>query len=159
MEREEVPERVLRQMDGEQIAIWWRAVEVQGKRALDVQSVTNLDARIEFYLFAIALRQLLRAVNFCRPHEPAAIEAAIATFDSAVPHCVNLRDVIEHFDDYELGIGKLQRQRVLLKVPSDWFEHDGTSTIFHLPPLHLDVAEALAAAEHLADAAMDAVIP
>lgn len=68
------------------------------------------DADIQ--LFAVALRNLIRAVEFASkvgdPREAKAITAGLDRFKERVLHAVDIRDILEHFDEYERGTGKLQ---------------------------------------------------
>src|SRR5437870_230926 len=60
-------------------------------------------------LFAFALRQLYRTAELAaRVTKDPSVTEAIAAFDAAIPNAINLRDVLDHSDDYLLGIGKLQ---------------------------------------------------
>lgn len=64
-----------------------------------------------------ALRHALRGVEMTRRHLK--VDAAkellgetLAEFDRAVPGGKQARDVIEHFDEYAMGVGNLQQPRV-----------------------------------------------
>lgn len=65
----------------------------------------------------MALRHVLRGVEMPRRHlktdaARTLLDGALADFGSAVPGGKNARDVIEHFDEYAMGIGNLQQPAV-----------------------------------------------
>ncbi len=64
-------------------------------------------------LFAESLRAAIRAGALCallaEPNEASAIEAALNRLFESVPSSVDVRDVLEHFDDYLVGAGDLQK--------------------------------------------------
>jgi hypothetical protein len=106
-------------------------------------------------LFALALRDLVRTAEYAKRFEPERVGAALDHFNGAVPHARAMRNVLEHFDDYESGTGKLQRKRKrgeagLLR----WYENDAErySLVFVVAgtQLRLDVGAAQEAAEQLA---------
>jgi hypothetical protein len=63
----------------------------------------------------LSLRQLLRAAEMARSssfrsHRARRIlDDAVDQFEADLPDLVNARDIIEHFDEYAVGQGKLQR--------------------------------------------------
>lgn len=105
-------------------------------------------------LFAEALRGLMRAAETALlvvdTHDQQALEDALETFRSAVPDVISIRDALEHFDDYILGVGK--RSRVL-----DDFSHRysrGEGLEVHVGDLALNIDSAAEAATDLASAVL-----
>lgn len=101
------------------------------KVALDLHRMLNEDdcdrALIDAPYTVMALRQVLRGVEMTRKHvktEAARelLREALTAFDRAVPGGKRARDVIEHFDEYAMGIGNLQQPQVPRtkdRVPDD----------------------------------------
>jgi hypothetical protein len=63
----------------------------------------------------VSLRNVHRAAEMARAHliDHAAKEMitdALAAFDSQLPGLVHARDVVEHFDEYRVGRGRLQQK-------------------------------------------------
>ena len=149
--------------------MWMFGVGIQGKRALEPESHEH--PQVDAYLFAIALRQLLRDVEWAIKHadehgdEARAKEMlrALAAFDEAVPSAVDVRDVLVHFDEYERGTGRLQkrREKVGKRAPqlNIFTESDETTYWLHLLDNghRLDVNVALDAAHELAKRVLDAL--
>jgi hypothetical protein len=104
------------------VDLWRHAVQMQAIRILTKNTGMPSGAmtrQCDCYLFVISLRDLIRAIELIRRALPAASEslaAALTDFEQQVPNAVQLRDVLEHFDDYSTGQGRLQR------------EHPGTMT-------------------------------
>jgi len=90
--------------------LWLRALKLADERLRTVEPWGN-DGAIDSMFYAVALRNVIRAVGMARPSAPCAIDDALAHFDAAVPNGVKMRDMLEHFDDYETGKGKLQKAR------------------------------------------------
>ncbi|MFI9181284.1 hypothetical protein ACIGXG_03610 [Streptomyces goshikiensis] len=91
------------------------------KVALDVHRMLNEGdpdrAVIDAPYTVMALRHVIRGVRMTSEHlktGPAKefLKEALADFDKAVPGGKKARDVIEHFDEYSMGIGDLQQRRV-----------------------------------------------
>jgi hypothetical protein len=62
----------------------------------------------------VALRNVHRAAEMAVRHLTDAttrqvVTDALTAFDAELPGLVDARDIIEHFDEYRLGTGKLQR--------------------------------------------------
>ncbi|MFJ6355016.1 hypothetical protein ACIQKB_36865 [Streptomyces sp. NPDC092046] len=88
------------------------------KVALDVHRILKEDhadhAVIDAPYTVMALRHVIRGVRMAHEHfktEPAKelLSEALADFDKAVPGGKKARDVIEHFDEYAMGVGYLQQ--------------------------------------------------
>lgn len=79
------------------MASWEQAVHTQYERAI---SGLPDHFEVEASLFAVSLRNLLRAARMGLELERDAIQAALDHFDEAIPKAVRIRNVLEHFDDY-----------------------------------------------------------
>lgn len=88
------------------------------KVALDVHRILKEEhadhAVIDAPYTVMALRHVIRGVRMTQEHlktEPAKklLREALADFDKAVPGGKKARDVIEHFDEYAMGVGYLQQ--------------------------------------------------
>lgn len=97
------------------------AVMAHRKVALDVHRLIHERdsdrAVIDAPYTVMALRQVLRGVEMTRAHvktEAARqlVSDALEMFDRAVPGGKHARDVIEHFDEYAMGVGNLQQPQV-----------------------------------------------
>lgn len=89
---------------------WEAAVQLQLER---VRNGDGWNPVLDAYQFVMALRMVLRGVQMTRRHlvtEPARalLDEALADFTAAVPGGKDARDVIEHFDEYTQGTGRLQ---------------------------------------------------
>lgn len=118
-------------------------------------------------LFAVALRNVIRAVDLVATMEPAlaaTIEEAKRRFDQDVPDSPAIRNVLEHFDAYALGTGRMQPESVTPAPAVLSYEDDRTTvrlTIIdararRLGPLRLDVADAARRASELLQEVGDA---
>jgi hypothetical protein len=146
---------------------WRRSVQLQSVRLLGDVTDQPDNREVDFSLFAVALRDLRRAVELVRKVAPKAawsgIDLALNEFDAVVPHTQDLRDVLEHFDDYARGDGKLQRGRPLRPVSpvTSWTEirpgHYSMSVAVApgTPLLTVEVGEATIAAGTLAYKVID----
>ena len=127
------------------------AVDLQGRRAAD-SSQCFTDRLIDAVMFASALRNMLRAVSFAAGQMPnhayaCRVRAAVVRFNKRVPKAQQVRDALEHFDEYEQGKGKTQKGR---KWPFKiaW-QNESTGVLTVGPGLSLDVADARQAAMRL----------
>lgn len=103
--------------------LWAMAVSAQARR---IQHPHNSSERVpDTYLLVIALRSVLRAAEMAKNSIPAPdtkreIQQAIGTFARAIvvtnsttkpeQALVQVRDVLEHFDEYLCGTGRWQRR-------------------------------------------------
>jgi hypothetical protein len=73
-------------------------------------------AKVDLHFFLIALANFRAFVKMTAklvsPEARTTIWAGIEAFDSDVPDAGNLRDVLEHYDEYIRGKGKLQSGRL-----------------------------------------------
>jgi len=147
---------------------WHHAVNLEGIRILtDGTGMPSGPASREAdcYLFAIALRNFLRAIELIIAETSddfsKSLREAQADFDQAVPGAVDLRNVLEHFDEYARGVGRLQKAQQ--PFPSAiWLENDGATYqvwvgIPGRAPLRLDIRASVQAAGQLMSAAVQTV--
>ena len=146
-----------------ELLIWGHAVEIQAARVLTNApwpTTGPATQQADAYLYALALRNLIRAVDFVRNQtagdQMKAIDTAIAAFDAQIPDAENVRHVLEHFDEYKVGKGDLQRKPPGRKgFPSvTWHERDGSTHVLWVAitgrqPYRLDIAAAQAAVHDL----------
>lgn len=105
-----------------------------------------------------ALRDLLRACLMAA-HLPAA-QHAVDRFVAEVPGLKDARDMLEHFDDYESGRGRLQHRAGAQEAGLLLFyESDGSTKRVHVGDLVLDIGASSEAAERLAADVMEALNP
>lgn len=127
---------------------WYHATAAQADRLLNSGQV------VEGYLFVSALRNLRRAAELvlALATEQAARDAtkeAIALFDAQLPDAKDARDVLEHFDDYAQGRGRLQVRDgdpYDITVSHRSAADGGQQMVLHVGPLTVPVADAAAAA-------------
>jgi hypothetical protein len=143
-----------------QATIWGHAVQVQGMRVLS-DAVWPLSGPVtkqgDAYLFAIALRDVLRAAEFVKrcadKADRPAIRAAIASFKKRLPHATDLRDILEHLDEYSAGNGKLRRDRKHAYPITLWYEHTADNYALNVGldgrVFRIDVREATEATQRL----------
>ncbi|GIG62942.1 hypothetical protein Lfu02_73140 [Longispora fulva] len=146
------------------------AVTVQANRIL-APDATLEQAEVDAMLLLYPLRQVLRAAEVLRRHTtgPARelISDALDRFHTDLPGVKDARDVLEHFDEYLLGAGRLQK-RGQRSTGSDLERADAAAAfpvfserrpghfVLHVGPLSIDVATARSAAQALCTAAADA---
>jgi hypothetical protein len=92
-----------------QLSLWHHAVQAQRCRILEAPPRETIPRNVDALLFTIALHDVARAVKaigdrFGGRHSG----DALAVFELRVPRFKDIRDVVEHFDAYEAGEGKLQ---------------------------------------------------
>ncbi|MFE0087700.1 hypothetical protein [Streptomyces sp. NPDC058991] len=151
------------------------------KVALDVHRILNGGdpdrAVMDAPYTVMALRHVLRGVEMTRTHlktEEARklLSQALADFDKAVPGGKKARDVIEHFDEYAMGIGNLQQPAVRYakdRTPDDelsemfnhrleWDQLDGERRpVYAAGPFRVDLVAAEEAAFRLVCDAYEAL--
>jgi hypothetical protein len=134
----------------------WRSALVQQRERLRAQSV--LTGGPDTWLYIVALGAGLRCVGLSE-RLGAEVAGARASFDSLVPDAKRVRDVIEHLEDYELGVGDLQIGRSNSRLEFLWCSSDGGVEYLELQGvgLRFDLAVAHSAALELLDAATAAL--
>jgi hypothetical protein len=111
------PEKILNELPPpenlalSQAWLWAKAVMVPAGRLLNGPSFGLPDA----LLLLVALRNVHRAATMALRHmsNPDAkrhLADAVAQFDAALPGLVDARDAVEHFDQYVLGDGNIQKR-------------------------------------------------
>ena len=113
--------------------VWDHAVQVQLLRIMSPSGMPTKRPETEkadAYLFVLALRSVRRAAELVADLTTGlqrdAIEQALSEFDAAFPTAKDIRDVLDRFDDYALGHGKLQDE-IRAFSTNEWYER-GTTT-------------------------------
>jgi len=92
------------------------------KRIVDGDSGVGT-RRGDMYLFAMAVRQVLRfaelALRVAPEDSRGLIGQAISAFEATAPDLKNIRDVLDHFDEYIMGTGRTYEA----KTPEYWSEN------------------------------------
>jgi hypothetical protein len=91
--------------------VWQRAVTTQAERTTTAPTVA--DRFVEGYLLVIAIRQVYAAamaMNKAVSGTDPELQSAMEQFLSDHPGAMDVRDILFHFDDYEIGEGRLQEQ-------------------------------------------------
>jgi hypothetical protein len=152
-----VSEAELRQTIAGRLGFWALAAEVQRDRVIEGGGgdfMNQLDATF----LAIAIRNVVRAARWAEPLEANAVKTARAEFDSRVPNAVDVRNMLEHFDKYEMGKGDLQIAGKVRNY-SVYTARVENEYVLHLPDgYELDVQSAVNATEALADSVANALI-
>jgi hypothetical protein len=90
--------------------LWGRAVH----RLVSVieSSEDDLSAQIDAMLLAVAYRNVYRGASMAARHLPSDRATLLRTkmeeADALTPGSRSVRDMLEHFDEYEAGMGKMQ---------------------------------------------------
>jgi hypothetical protein len=152
---------------------WWKAVELQWARIQGVDDADDpaaqmMQRELDAIFFVVALRDLLRLAEAVADDDSTgAVRHAIDAFQQTIPDAKNVRDVIEHFDEYSRGVGNLQQEwdkRRPWSAPTQgtvsFASWDGQTYVIDIlvtsaRTLTLDLRKAHEAASHLADAMGD----
>ncbi len=133
------------------IVIWRHAVEVQHARMIAGFEQNTPSEWAEPPLFALALRNLIRACWKCHfLYDTAASTTfadAVNLFDSAIPNARAIRDRLEHFDEYEAVKGGL----------SVIVTNDPHGLSLHVDEYQLDIPDAVVEATRMAQTCFDAL--
>ncbi len=110
-----------------QLVTWCSAVTLVGDRVRQTENEHPALNQIDGLMFAWALRNAVRAAEFCRERASDAevkkrIKTCIAEFEAAFPHVRYIRDVIEHFDEYATGDGRLQQRFRAAHPKASWLD-------------------------------------
>jgi len=133
-------------------------VQAIGKRLAQLNALPHVERLGEALQLVSAVRNVLRAGEFARDlatgEQHDRLAHALAEFNSALPRAEDARNVLEHFDAYALGKGRLQRKEraagddvTMYPVLAIW--EDGRCVVV-VGPLRIDVPIAVAAAAKLA---------
>jgi hypothetical protein len=100
-----------------QVVKWHYAMSVQNHRIVEgTEALYGIQREVDLHFFLIALTNFVAfvkvAAKMVSPEARTTIWAGIAAFDLDVPDASNLRDVLEHYDEYIRGKGKLQAGRL-----------------------------------------------
>ena len=137
------------------VYIWAEAVDATANRILANQDVTSV-ATGDAALLAVAVRNVLRAAELAAKvttgAEAAKFAAAITNFRQILPDAENLRDVLNHFDRYEIGQGELQRDARRSGGTTEFYRIrlNRDTFVLEVGPLSIDVRKAKEAAIELA---------
>ena len=138
---------------------WHLAMTLQAERTSNAANDNHRE--VDSHLFAVTLKDLRTAVewgsNKCRGKGVGALRNAVAAFDTAVPDVKNVRDVHEHFVNYESGDPK----RFLKHIDPDfavfWSSDETGNVEVSVAGYKLDVGAAAKAADAMASAALEAL--
>jgi hypothetical protein len=91
------------------IAVWLAGVEGQDRRVREGFAQMARERWADPHLYAVALRDLIRACLACRKLSDREIAnevvRAVDAFETAAPHAREIRNRLEHFDEYEQESG------------------------------------------------------
>ncbi|HXX90922.1 MAG TPA: hypothetical protein VEI83_11955 [Acidimicrobiales bacterium] len=153
------------------IITWRHATGLQALRLLSEDTGMPegpYSREVDCHLFAVSLRNVLRAVDLAErvvvayPEQAEKIRDARSVFSAEVPHAKDLRDVLEHFDHYASGGGRLRKKDAPPFPVMRWTERDGSTHRLWLgvpprPPMQLDIRVARDAAHLLASETLEAL--
>jgi hypothetical protein len=129
------------------------AVIQQTKRLRD-RDQPAAEYMADMWLLSHAIRGTLKFGEFCldlsEEYEARHLRVAIDKFKRHVPDAVQLRNVLEHFDDYLLGIGRNKRA---VTEPTFFYER-GDRIRIHVADMMIDVEAAEEASINLATSAI-----
>jgi hypothetical protein len=132
----------------------FRAAEDYGDGGLAISAYSPL--------FLAAVRNLLRAVELAE-HEFGHLGGQIGTakddFLRKVPRIKDARNVLEHFDDYTRGAGKLAKGLSSPPGLSHGFDDENVQIDIGVGGLVIDTAPTAAAANEMADRVLDLIWP
>jgi hypothetical protein len=151
------PDRLSRLLDTARghAYIWAEAVDATANRILANQDVTSV-ATGDAALLAVAVRNVFRAAELAQKvttgPEAARFAAATAKFRQQLPEAENLRDVLNHFDRYEIGQGKLQKDARKTGGTTEFYRIwlNRETFVLEVGSLSIDVRKAKEAAIELA---------
>ncbi len=116
---------------------WMHAIEMQSNRITGPFANPTKDGMVKYRLdwnqkqrdldfFLIALNRFRKGIaSGNKQIKSREIEEALISFDQNVPDVKALRDIGEHFDDYDLGRGKLKKHLTNESQSVGWGPEDG----------------------------------
>jgi ribosomal protein S18 acetylase RimI-like enzyme len=138
---------------------WQQTVLLQQQRVRDADFGASQQ---EMQLFALALRSLLRCVQMATALG-VPVDDLLTEFDEVAPQAKQVRDVLEHFDDYELGIGDVQDVHGRPEFRGFMYGRSGDGKDAHLLVLglnlELQIDEAADLARRLVDELLERLQP
>ncbi|MFB6513087.1 hypothetical protein ACFCXF_14345 [Streptomyces virginiae] len=155
---------------------WARTVRLQLHRILN--GGNGYTEILDAYQLVMALRMTLRGVEMTRRHLTTdsardLLDEGLAAFTAAVPGGKDARDVIEHFDEYTQGTGRLQHPpgtKPKDRTPDDvraeefriWFDwrhrEEERRPVLVVGPYPIDLIDAAEAANRLECDAYEALL-
>lgn len=120
MSEEKNPYRIPVELSGH-AWVWRRAVALQAERVYE--PLAGADRFVDAYLLVIAIRQVYAsapAMNKGVKGTDQLLQSATDNFLKDHPSAKDVRDVLIHFDQYQVGEGRLQKEAkwLLLTSPS-----------------------------------------
>lgn len=105
---------------------------------------SRLTRQADAVLMLLALRNVLRAARWAaeevRPFIGDEADRILERFDRQLPGLVNARDALEHFDEYALGRGRLQKGNDT--AYEFQYSMDGARPVVTVGPIRIDVEHA-----------------
>jgi hypothetical protein len=100
-----------------QATLWAHAANIQGLRVLSDAAWPSSGAMTkqgDAYLFVVALRDFRRAAKFVGDcltdaNAKSTVATGLSTFDKSLPEATDLRNILEHLDEYAMGKGFLRK--------------------------------------------------
>jgi hypothetical protein len=117
---------------------------VRPRHDFDIEAV--FDPVLDAILYAYALRQTVQVAEMCRAFNPGKIGRAVKDFENAVPDYKNVRDVLAHFDRYEVGKGNLDDVNKALADSVHFIDYDPNAQVVRIGALSLDIPASYSAA-------------
>jgi hypothetical protein len=145
------------------VLAWTHAVQLQKIRIMSgigLPTAGPVTKQADAYLFVLALRNVRRAAaltgRLAGGQPQVAIRRALVEFDHALPTAKDLRDVLDHFDDYALGRGKLQDRKRPWPV-IEWYEESPDTYRLNIGVGGKLLAVEVAAASHASQELLDSI--
>ena len=124
---------------------WAFAALKSAERVLEAEKL-DWASESDALLMLLALRNVVRAGEWLaveRDDEVSTMLNALELFEAELPGLVTARDVIEHFDEYAVGKGRLQRKLADPPTFPLFFEYGGPGAfVVHVGALNVDVLRA-----------------
>ncbi len=138
--------------------VWRRAVALQAERIQSAPTVA--DRFVDGYLLVIAVRQVYAsalAMNKGVLGTDRILRSAIEDFLIDHPAAKHVRDILIHFDEYEIGNGSLQKEGKMGRLDIRLERNDATTIWLVLADgVRIELSSAADAALQLADQVLSA---